>query len=53
MILLVSKNEGNNMILEKQYLKSKDRYIIIMNNGTANHIKKKIDINKYRKEFYG
>lgn len=45
MILLVSKNEGNNMILEKQYLKSKDRCIIIMNNGTANHTKKE---NRYK-----
>lgn len=29
------------MILEKQYLKSKTEYSIIMNNGTINHINKK------------
>lgn len=42
MILLVIKNKGNNVILDKQYLKSKFKSNIIMNNGTANHTRKKV-----------
>ena len=38
---LLKQNGGNNMTLEKQYLKSKTKYCIIMNNSTINHINKK------------
>ena len=38
---LLKQNGGDNMIIDIQYLKSKKKDSIIMNNGTINHTSKK------------